>query len=120
MPISSYPRITLEGTAPENNPLSGTGLSLLDNLTNEYRVANSDLFPINSGGLASENTAGQIVERLTAVDFTNESAGNILYQILTELQTLNSSLANGTGAIQIIGGGNIANVSSTNKLDVRL
>lgn len=121
MPISSYPRITLEDTSPDNNALSGTGLTILDNLTNTYRVANSDLFPINLGGLASQGTLNDVDEKLKASNFTNESAGDLLYQILTELQTLNSTINNGTGAIQIKGSnGNLAHVSSTNKLDVRL
>ena len=144
MPISSYPRITLEGTAPENNPLSGTGLSLLDNLTNEYRVANSDLFPINDGGLAANNTlisslgpklpdllvdiddvsianrTKQVEENLRSINFGNQSAGDLLEQILSSISNIEGLLTNGTGAIQIKGGGNIANVDSANKLLVKL
>jgi hypothetical protein len=144
MPISSYPRITLEGTAPENNPLSGTGLSLLDNLTNEYRVANSDLFPINDGGLAANNTlisslgpklpdllvdiddvsianrTKQVEENLRSINFGNQSAGDLLEQILNSISNIEGLLTNGTGAIQIKGGGNIANVDSANKLLVKL
>lgn len=145
MPISSYPRITLEGTAPENNPLSGTGLSLLDNLTNEYRVANSDLFPINDGGLAANNTlisslgpklpdllvdiddviianrTKQVEENLRSINYGNESAGDLLAQILTEIINLGNILINGNGAIQIKGSnGNLADVSTANKLEVKV
>lgn len=145
MAISSYPRITLIGTRLENNPQSGTGLSIYDNTTNQYTVASSDLFPINQGGLAANDTlysgtgyklpdllvdsndisqaniTREVENNLRSMNYGNESAGDLLAQILIELQTLNSSLANGTNAIQIKGSnGNLAHVSSTNKLDVRL
>ena len=145
MPISSYPRITLIGTRLENNPQSGTGICIFDNTIGEYTVASSDLFPINQGGLAANDTfysdlgpklpnllvdiddvpianrTKQVEENLRSANYGNESAGDLLAQILIELQTLNSSLANGTNAIQIKGSnGNLAHVSSTNKLDVRL
>jgi hypothetical protein len=145
MPISSYPRITLIGTQLQNNPQSGTGLSIYDNSSNTYKVADSDLFPINFGGLAANdslysdlgpklpnllvdvddttiaNRTRQVEENLRSINYNNESAGDLLAQILIALSGIESMLANGTGAIQIKGSnGNLAHVSSTNKLDVRL
>jgi hypothetical protein len=56
MPISSYPRITLTNTRNNNNPQSGQGLAILNQSTGQYVIADSNLYPINGGGLASENT----------------------------------------------------------------
>jgi hypothetical protein len=56
MPISSYPRITLTNTRNNNNPQSGQGLAILNQSTGQYVIADSAFFPINNGGLASENT----------------------------------------------------------------
>jgi hypothetical protein len=110
-----------------------------------YRVLDSNSVPVNEGGFASNNNlisslgpklpdllvdqdditianrTKEIQGNLIASNYSNESAGDLLYLILTELQLLNSSLSNGTGAIQIKGSnGNLAHVSSSNKLDVRL
>lgn len=56
MPIASYPRITLNTTGQTNNPRSGTGLAIFNQSTGQYVIADSSFFPINNGGLASENT----------------------------------------------------------------
>lgn len=144
MPISSYPRITLIGTRLENNPQSGTGICIFDNTTGEYTVASSDLFPINQGGLAANDTfysdlgpklpnllvdiddttianrTKQVEENLRSTNFGNESAGDLLEQILIVITAIEGMLSAGTGAIQIKGGaGNIANVDSANKLLVK-
>jgi hypothetical protein len=145
MPIGSYPRITLIGTQLQNNPQSGTGLSIYDNSSNTYKVADSSLFPINQGGLASNdqltsttgyklpdllvdvddiaiaNRTKEIEANLRSINYGNESAGDLLAQILVEIINLGDILINGNGAIQIKGSnGNLAHVSSSNKLDVRL
>ena len=145
MPISSYPRITLNNTQKDNNPQSGIGMVIYDYGIDAYRVLDSNSVPVNEGGFASNNNlisslgpklpdllvdqdditianrTKEIQGNLIASNYSNESAGDLLYLILTELQLLNSSLSNGTGAIQIKGSnGNLAHVSSSNKLDVRL
>jgi hypothetical protein len=145
MPIGSYPRITLIGTQLQNNPQSGTGLSIYDNSSNTYKVADSDLFPINLGGLAANDTlysstgyklpdllvdtddiaianrTKEIEANLRSMNYGNESAGDLLAQILIAISNIESMLASGTGAIQIKGSnGNLAHVSASNKLDVRL
>jgi len=56
MPIASYPRITLNTTGQTNNPRSGNGLAIYNQSTGQYVIADSSFFPINNGGLASENT----------------------------------------------------------------
>lgn len=145
MPISSYPRITLNNTNKDINPQNGTGIVIYDFGAGQYRVLDSQTIPVNEGGFAANNTlisslgpklpdllvdisdqtianrAREIEENLRAINFTNESAGDLLYQILFELQNLNSTILNGTGAIQIKGSnGNLANVSGANRLAVTL
>jgi hypothetical protein len=56
MPITSYPRITLNTTGTTNNAQSGTGLAILNQTNGQYVIADSNLFPINNGGIASQNT----------------------------------------------------------------
>jgi len=56
MPIASYPRITLNTTGQTNNPRSGNGLAIFNQSTGQYVIADSNFFPINNGGLASETT----------------------------------------------------------------
>lgn len=145
MPISSYPRITLSGTSVQNNPPSGTGISIYDNTTGEYTVGTSDLFPINLGGFAANDTfysdlgpklpnllvdnddftianrTKQVEENLRSVNFGNESAGDLLAQILISIIAIESMLGAGTGAIQIKGSnGNLVHVSTGNKLEVKV
>ena len=143
MPISSYPRITLNNTNKDINPLSGTGIAVYDLNALNYKILDSDTVPINGGGFASNsnlistlgpklpdllvdtdditvgNRAKQIEENLKSINFGNESAGDLLAQILIELQDLNSTIGNGTGAIQIKGqNGNYADVTSGHRLNV--
>jgi hypothetical protein len=68
MPIASYPRITLNTTGQTNNPRSGTGLAIFNQSTGQYVIADSNLYPINSGGLASENTLYAVNTNLTSIE----------------------------------------------------
>jgi len=143
MPIGSYPRITLNETTTTNNPASGTGLAIYNYNTDTYAIADSDLFPINGGGLASNNSVydvysalksnenvsvanlltsslGPKISDLLYDNNTDTSAGDILGNILTILNIIQSNFANGTYAIQIKSGSssNIADVGSDRKLKV--
>jgi hypothetical protein len=134
MPIGSYPRITLSESSVANNPASGIGLAILDTSNNEYKVADSTLFPINEGGLASENTANTTANRLLKivggngysvadllVDSNDNTTANLLLDIRDTLSTIQSNLANGNYAVQIKGSnGNLAHVSSSNRINVVL
>jgi len=145
MPISSYPRITLNNTQKDNNAQSGIGMVIYDYGIDAYRVLDSQTIPVNEGGFASNNTlisslgpklpdllvdnddvtiANRILEverNLRSINYTNESAGDLLAQILNELKTLNTYIGNGTGAIQIKGSnGNLAHVSAANRINVVL
>ena len=68
MPIASYPRITLNTTGQTNNPRSGTGLAIFNQSTGQYVIADSSLYPINSGGLASENTLASVNTNLNSIE----------------------------------------------------
>jgi len=68
MPIASYPRVTLNTTGQTNNPRSGTGLAIFNQSTGQYVIADSSLYPINSGGLASENTVYAVNTNLTSIE----------------------------------------------------
>jgi hypothetical protein len=72
MPIASYPRITLNTTGQTNNPRSGIGLAIYNQASGQYVIADSSLYPINSGGLASENTLDNVNTNLGLIE-TNVS-----------------------------------------------
>jgi hypothetical protein len=85
MPIASYPRITLNTTGQTNNPRSGTGLAIYNQSSGQYVIADSSLYPINSGGLASENTLSAINTNLNSIEnnvtlIQSELAGSNTYQ----------------------------------------
>jgi hypothetical protein len=73
MPIASYPRITLNTTSQNNNARSGTGLAIFNQTTGQYVIADSNLYPINNGGLASENTLVQVINYLIANNTYNQA-----------------------------------------------
>jgi hypothetical protein len=85
MPIASYPRITLNTTGQTNNPRSGTGLAIFNQSTGQYVIADSSLYPINSGGLASENTLVNVGTNIGSIEVNvlqiqSELAGSKNYQ----------------------------------------
>jgi len=134
MPIGSYPRITLNNTANNNNPPNGTGLAIYNETDGQYVIADGNLFPINNGGLASENMLTNVRNYLSDVadntEFTaqrlvsnsdDSTAGDNLADIRTLLNIIQSNLANGTYSVQIKGSnGNLVNVSAANRLNVAL
>jgi hypothetical protein len=73
MPIASYPRVTLNTTGTTNNPQSGTGLAILNQTNGQYLIADSNLFPINNGGIASQNTLVQVLNYLITANTYNQA-----------------------------------------------
>ena len=142
MPISSYPRITLTNTSQNNNPPSGTGITVFDFITNSYQVLDSDTIPIGTGGFANNDTLSSVYTALISNEFVSvanllenalgqsiansllsqdndSTVGNNIRAILIQLETIVGLLQNGTGAIQIKGSnGNLADVSGANRLNV--
>jgi hypothetical protein len=78
MPIGSYPRITLNETGNTNNAPSGTGLAIYDVEIGQYKIADSNLFPIKpeNEGLANQITLKEARDALYSDNFT--SVANLL------------------------------------------
>lgn len=95
MPIGSYPRITLNTTGQTNNPLSGTGLAIYNQEGGQYVIADSDLFPINNGGLASKDDLAEVNGNLTANQYDGSTVGDNSYLTQSALYSnLGPSVAN--------------------------
>lgn len=114
MPISSYPRITLTNTRNNNNPQSGQGLAILNQSTGQYVIADSNLYPINNGGIASqttlvaiqnsvanlalESTLGSVLSGITSANTYNQTA-----DISAKYSLTNTATAIGSGAcVQVV------------------
>jgi hypothetical protein len=92
-----------------------------DRLVSDLGPTIANLLYDTNTDISAANTLGIIEENLRSINYGNESAGDLLAQILAAISNIESMLASGTGAIQIKGSnGNLAHVSSTNRLDVRL
>jgi hypothetical protein len=114
MPIASYPRVTLNTTGTTNNPQSGTGLAVLNQTNGQYVIADSNLFPINNGGIASqttlvaiqnsvanlalESTLGSVLSGITSANTYNQTA-----DISAKYSLTNTATAIGSGAcVQVV------------------
>jgi hypothetical protein len=91
MPIASYPRITLNTTGQTNNPRSGNGLAIFNQSTGQYVIADSSLYPINSGGLASENTLENVNVSLSSIETNVTTIQTELYSSVNYQQGLDIS-----------------------------
>jgi hypothetical protein len=87
MPITSYPRITLNTTGQTNNPSSGSGLAIFNQSTGQYVIADSSLFPINNGGLASETT---LLTRASEATLLTRASEATLLSINTKIDSSNT------------------------------
>jgi hypothetical protein len=89
MPIASYPRVTLNTTGTTNNPQSGTGLAILNQTNGQYVIADSNLFPINTGGIANQNTLVNIQNSVAALAL--ESTLSSVLSGITSANTYNQT-----------------------------
>ena len=120
MPIGSYPRITLQNTSDVNNNKSGTGLAIFNQESDRYEIADSNLFPLNNGGIGNQNTLQTVANNLVA-NSDDSTAGDNLADIRTTLSLIYSGLANGSFAIQIQASNSTDRAHLTaNRLDVRV
>ena len=62
MPVSSYPRVTVQGTGASQNPQNGQALMILNPSTNKYEAATSSTFAGGGGGATAANQTTQITE----------------------------------------------------------
>lgn len=124
MPISSYPRITLNNANNNTNPQNGTGIAIYDYGIDAYRVLDSNSIPVNEGGFAANNTListlGPKLPDLLVSNVNDSIAGDNLYFINETLTNIYNLLANGTASVRIKGvSGNTADVDGSNKLLVK-
>jgi len=68
MAIGSYPRVTVQGTSPSQNPQNGQSLMLLNPSTGQYESATASTFSGGGGGgdATSANQTIQIAEAQTS------------------------------------------------------
>lgn len=76
MAIGSYPRVTVEGTGPSQNPQNGQGLMLLNPSTGLYESATASTF---SGGGGGDATAANQATQITEAQTTNLGLGDISF-----------------------------------------
>ena len=94
MAITSYPRVTIQGTGPSQNPPNGQGLMLLNPSTNKYEPATASTFSGGGGGgdATSANQTTQINEAIAQTSYLNDVKNNT--NILTESNLFLDSIIN--------------------------
>ena len=80
MPVSSYPRVTVQGTGASQNPQNGQALMILNPSTGKYEAATSSTFAGGGGGATAANQTTQITEAQstnTKLDTSNSNTAII-------------------------------------------
>lgn len=83
MPVSSYPRVTVQGTGAAQNPQNGQALMILNPSTGKYEAATSSTFAGGGGGGGDATAANQTTQineaqnTNTKLDTANNTLGNI-------------------------------------------
>jgi hypothetical protein len=131
MPISSYPRVTVQGTSNAQNAQNGSSLMIFNPSTNKYEAVTAAT--LGGGDATAANQTLQIGEaqgantylsniELNTLDASNSlkdsgsSAAQILSNILSVMNTLVTTLTNGDVRVVITDtGGNVASVNPSNK-----
>ena len=141
MPVSSYPRFTVQGTGAQNNTQNGTAVMVLNPSTNKYEAATAATF--GGGGGAGGATAANQTTQITVANDANVFLSNLLTQIqdsnvylasldvnminlLAEIVSLNATIlqirdnqTNQTQISKIVGNsGNFAEVNGSSQLTV--
>jgi hypothetical protein len=110
MPISSYPRVTVQGTSNAQNAQNGSSLMIFNPSTNKYEAVTAAT--LGGGDATAANQTLQIGEaqgantylsniELNTLDASNSlkdsgsSAAQILSNILSVMNTLVTTLTNG-------------------------
>jgi hypothetical protein len=97
MAIGSYPRVTVQGTGATNNIQNGLGLMVLNPSTSKYEAATAATFAGGGGG--GDATAANQTTQIGEATTTNTN----LTEIVTEIQTLNSTTATAANQTAQIG-----------------
>lgn len=123
MPVSSYPRVTVQGTGAAQNPQNGQALMILNPSTGKYEAATSSTFAGGGGGGGDATAANQTTQineaqsTNTKLDTANNTLGNIsaiqataVNQALQITEAINTNTAlnsNGSSAADWIYASNI-------------
>lgn len=88
MAITSYPRVTIQGSGAAQNPQNGQGLMILNPSTGLYEAATAATFAGGGGGGGDATAANQSTQITEA-----QTNNTILGGVETELQNLNNNTA---------------------------
>ena len=98
MPVSSYPRVTVQGSGLPNNPQSGQSLMIYNSITGKYEAATASTFSGGAGGATAANQVTQINEAvqsnnyLQAIDGSNSNIALNTVNIVANGVTTNAKL----------------------------
>jgi hypothetical protein len=131
MPISSYPRVTVQGTGTAQNTQNGSALMVVNPSTGKYEAATAAT--LGGGDATAANQTIQIAEaqgtntylsniELNTLDAANSlkdagtPAAEILNNILTQINNLITTLTDGSTRVVITDvNGNVADVNTSKK-----
>jgi len=115
MAITSYPRVTIQGTGNTQNPQNGLGLMLWNSTTQRYEAATSATFAGGGGGgdATAANQATQITEAQTTNNYlfdgtSGSTAAELLQQSTSQLASINVNVA--TAANQTTTNSELSNI----------
>jgi hypothetical protein len=106
MAITSYPRVTIQGSGSGQNTPNGTGMMVLNPSTNKYEAATANTFnTVAAGGAtASNQTTGNA--SLSSIDarlrYDGADAAEYLAQILNIITNINLLLTDGTAKVILV------------------
>jgi hypothetical protein len=131
MPISSYPRVTVQGTSNAQNAQNGSSLMIFNPSTNKYEAVTAAT--LGGGDATAANQTLQIgeaqgantylsnieintIDSANSLKFNGSSAAEYLSNILSVMNTLVTTLTNGDTRVVITDeNGYLAQVNSSNK-----
>lgn len=90
MPVSSYPRVTVQGTGNGQNPQNGQALMIYNTTTGKYEAATSSTF---SGG-GGDATAANQTTQIGLATAGNANTSSIDTKLTTTNGNLNSIISN--------------------------
>ena len=90
MPVSSYPRVTVQGTGNGQNPQNGQALMIYNTITGKYEAATASTFAGGGGEATAANQATQIGLAVAG----NGNTSSIDTKLTTTNNNLNSVISN--------------------------
>lgn len=96
MPVSSYPRVTVQGTGTKQNTQNGSALMVVNPITGKYEAATAATF---GGGGGGDATASNQTTQITEAQASNSILSTIQNDqtiIINQLTNLTNYFINGT------------------------